>query len=71
MKAENIDMVTAKMRIDYRGTLLSIPEGEARGLKVTGKAYSGYTVAASRLRAEGYKLKLESIGHDTLLVTRG
>lgn len=71
MSEKKHDLVIPKRRIDYRATLLVIPVGETKRLNASGRAYTGYTVAATRLRKEGIDIRIESDPDDnTILATR-
>lgn len=69
---ETLNMLKAKTRVDYKETLLAVPPGETRAIKVTARTYNGLTVAASRLfKNQGIKFTVETDDKTGLLkITR-
>ena len=67
---ESLSMLKAKKRVDYKATLLSVPVGETRMIKASGKIYNGLSVAATRLRKQGIDISLETDDSGMLKITR-
>lgn len=65
MSAEKIETVRTQKRIDYRATLMLIPVGETRRVKLYGKAYLyGAAFALSLPSAREKELEEENSRYD-------